>query len=63
MFVLPSHYSLMSSHAGLSVFQGYLDRLREFLVSGSTAPPTIDKSSAYMRSPCSSWKSVKISRT
>lgn len=44
MYVLPSHYSLMSSHAGLSVFQGYLDRLREFLVSGSTAPPTIDKS-------------------
>jgi uracil-DNA glycosylase family 4 len=43
-FILPSHYALMSSHAGLSVFQGYLDRLREFLVSGATAPPSIDKS-------------------
>ena len=43
-YVLPSHYSLMSSHAGLSVFQGHLDRLRDFLVTGATAPPRIDKS-------------------
>ena len=39
MFVLPSHYPFLSSHAGLEVFRGHMDRLRDFLVSGSTAPP------------------------
>ena len=43
-YILPSHYGLMSSHAGMEVFRLHLDRLRDFLVSGSMEAPRIDKS-------------------